>query len=141
MLWVWRQMSFIVKFCVKNKQTLTNKYFIARVDFGIMFLKNVVLHEIYSKKSVTEYFWHVSVPHCFGYWHNYIFVHVQGQSNEVQRRAKSIRSLIFYYIFHVKPHFLKTLFQSRLLFDFDDFTEINKDTDYQRFNSLTSNIT
>ena len=38
-----------------------------------------------------------------------------------QRRAKSIRSLIFYYIFHIKPHFLKTLFQSRLLFDFDDF--------------------
>ena len=27
-----------------------------------MFLKNVVLREIYSKKSVTEYFWHVSVP-------------------------------------------------------------------------------
>jgi hypothetical protein len=39
----------------------------------------------------------------------------------IQRCAKSIRSLIFYYIFHVKPHFLKTLFQSRLLFDFDDF--------------------
>ena len=38
-----------------------------------------------------------------------------------QRRAKSIRSLIFYYIFHIKPHFLKTLFQSRLFFDFDDF--------------------
>ena len=30
-------------------------------------------------------------------------------------------TVIFYYIFHVKPHFLKTLFQSRLLFDFDDF--------------------
>ena len=29
--------------------------------------------------------------------------------------------MIFYYIFHIKPHFLKTLFQSRLLFDFDDF--------------------
>jgi hypothetical protein len=28
---------------------------------------------------------------------------------------------INYYIFHVKPHFLKTLFQSRLMFDFDDF--------------------
>ena len=60
------------------------------------------------------------------YNHTYL-VHVQkcsyvsNQSNEVQRRAKSIRSLIFYYIFHVKPHFLKTLFQSRLLFDFDDF--------------------
>ena len=36
------------------------------VDFGIMFLKNVVLHEIYSKKSVTEYFWHVSVSSFFG---------------------------------------------------------------------------
>ena len=30
-------------------------------------------------------------------------------------------TVIFYYIFHIKPHFLKTLFQSRLLFDFDDF--------------------
>jgi len=30
-------------------------------------------------------------------------------------------TVIFYYIFHVKPHFLKTLFQSRLLFNFDDF--------------------
>ena len=40
----------------KNHQNRT------RVDFGIMFLKNVVLHEIYSKKiTVTEYFWHVSV--------------------------------------------------------------------------------
>ena len=28
---------------------------------------------------------------------------------------------IFYYIFHIKQHFVKTLFQSRLLFDFDDF--------------------
>ena len=37
--------------------------------------------------------------------------------------------MIFYYIFNVKPHFLKTLFQSRLLFDFDDLlptkTELN----------------
>jgi hypothetical protein len=42
--------------------------------------------------------------------------------------AKSIRSLwFFYYIFHIKPHFLKTLFQSRLLFDFDDlFTNKNR---------------
>ena len=30
-------------------------------------------------------------------------------------------TVIFYYIFHVKPHFWKTLFQSRLLFDFVDF--------------------
>ena len=29
-------------------------------------------------------------------------------------------TVIFYYIFHIKPHFLKTLFPSRLLFDFDD---------------------
>ena len=40
----------------------------------------------------------------------------------VQRRAKSILSLsFFYYIFHVKPNFLKTLFQIRLLFNFDEF--------------------
>ena len=30
-------------------------------------------------------------------------------------------TVIFYYIFHIKPHLFKTLLQSRLLFDFDDF--------------------
>jgi hypothetical protein len=39
----------------KNHQNRT------RIDFGIMFLKNVVLYEIYSKKAVTEYFLYVSV--------------------------------------------------------------------------------
>ena len=39
----------------KNHQNRT------RVDFGIMFLKNLVLYELYSKKVVTEYFLHVSV--------------------------------------------------------------------------------
>ena len=33
--------------------------------------------------------------------------------------------VIFYHIFHIKPHFLKTLFPGRLLFDVDDFF-INK---------------
>ena len=28
--------------------------------------------------------------------------------------------MIFYYIFHIKPQFLKTLFQSQFLFDFDE---------------------
>ena len=45
----------------------------------------------------------------------------------LQRRAKSIRSLIFYYIFHIKPQFFKTLFQSQFLFDFDEiFTNIKQ---------------
>ena len=30
-------------------------------------------------------------------------------------------TVIFYYIFHIKPQFLETLFQSQFLFDFDDF--------------------
>ena len=35
--------------------------------------------------------------------------------------------MIFYYIFHVKPQFLKTLFQSQFLFDFDEiFTNRSK---------------
>ena len=29
-------------------------------------------------------------------------------------------TVIFYYIFHIKPQFLKTLFQSQYLFDFDE---------------------
>ena len=28
--------------------------------------------------------------------------------------------MIFYYIFHIKPQFFKTLFQSQFLFDFDE---------------------
>jgi hypothetical protein len=45
-----------------------------RVDFVIMFYKNVVLYEIYSKILVTEYFLQVSV----------------GQN-------------LFFFIFHIKP--------------------------------------
>ena len=30
-------------------------------------------------------------------------------------------TVIFYYIFHIKPQFLKALFQSQFLFDFDEF--------------------
>jgi hypothetical protein len=29
-------------------------------------------------------------------------------------------TVIFYYIFHIKPHLFKTLFQSQFLFDFDE---------------------
>ena len=29
-------------------------------------------------------------------------------------------TVMFYYIFHIKPQFLKTLFQSQFLFDFDE---------------------
>ena len=29
-------------------------------------------------------------------------------------------TVIFYYIFHIKPQFLETLFQSQFLFDFDE---------------------
>ena len=42
------------KFMLKLQcKTTFNSVFVGkkRVDFGIMFLKNVVLHEIYSKKS------------------------------------------------------------------------------------------
>ena len=33
---------------------------------------------------------------------------------------KYLDKMIFYYIFHIKPQFLKTLFQSQFLFDFDE---------------------
>jgi hypothetical protein len=36
-----------------------------------MILKNVVLHEIYSKKSVTEYVWHVSVDYNMAFFISY----------------------------------------------------------------------
>jgi hypothetical protein len=45
--------------------------------------------------------------------------------------SKVFGQMIFYYIFHIKPQFLKTLFQSQFLFDFDEiFT--NRSYDYQR---------
>jgi hypothetical protein len=34
-------------------------------------------------------------------------------------------TVIFYYVFHIKPHFFKTLFQSQFLFYFEEFC-INK---------------
>jgi len=40
------------------------------------------------------------------------------QQFRVQRRAKNIWSLIFYYIFHIKPYFFKTLILSQFFFDF-----------------------
>ena len=49
-------------------------------------------------------------------------------------------TVIFYYIFHVKTHFLKTLFQSRLLFDFDDFftnkNRIKCSFERQKYNTM-----
>ena len=40
------------KFMLKLQcKTTFNSAFVGKKDFGIMFLKNVVLHEIYSKKS------------------------------------------------------------------------------------------
>ena len=49
---------------------------------------------------------------------------INGLSNKTKRCTctytisgqKYSNKMIFYYIFHVKPHFLKTLLQSRLLF-------------------------
>ena len=29
-------------------------------------------------------------------------------------------TVIFYYVFHIKPHYFKTLFQSQFLLDFDE---------------------
>jgi hypothetical protein len=48
-------------------------------------------------------------------------------------------TVIFYYIFHEKPHFLKTLFQSRLLFDFDDFFTFLFDFD-EMFTNRSKNV-
>jgi hypothetical protein len=44
-------LASVVKKVIKIEQELTE----------IIFSKIVVLYEIYSKKLVTEYFWHVSV--------------------------------------------------------------------------------
>jgi hypothetical protein len=55
-------------------KTTFNSVFVGKketiIDFEKMLWKIVVLYEIYSKKSVTEYFWHVSV------YHNYILYNV-----------------------------------------------------------------
>jgi hypothetical protein len=36
-------------------------------------------------------------------------------------QSKKVFTVIFYYIFDIKPHFFKTLFQGEFLFDFDKF--------------------
>jgi hypothetical protein len=54
-------------------------------------------------------------------------------------------TVIFYSIFHIKPQFFKTLFQSQLLFDFDDIFEahiwnihdLNTNLDYLSSNVLS----
>jgi hypothetical protein len=73
-----------------------------------MFLNSVVLYEIYSKKLVTKYFLHVSVATDMIFIKSHLFI------------FSPLIICSFYYIFHIKPHYLKTLFQSRLLFNFDD---------------------
>ena len=48
-------------------------------------------------------------------------------SHDLTIRAKIMMSLKFftiYIVFHIKPHFFKTLFQSQFLFDFDDIFTI-----------------
>jgi hypothetical protein len=55
------------------------------------------------------------------------FLSENGWLNQVlhtETCKKYLVTVSFYYIFYIKPHFLKTLFQSRLLFDFDDFVSI-----------------
>ena len=48
-------------------------------------------------------------------------------------------TVIFYYIFHIKPQFFKTLFQSQFSFDFDEiFT--NRNENVRSFLWLFSNI-
>ena len=41
-------------------------------------------------------------------------------------------TVMFYYIFHIKPHFFKTLFPSQFLFDFDEIF-INKSENVSSF--------
>jgi hypothetical protein len=74
-------MSFIVKSCVKNKQT--NKYFTVNQDARRIEKSSLIcLHQFTAK--VYNHTYLVHVQKCS---------YVSNQSNEVQRRAKSIRSL------------------------------------------------
>jgi hypothetical protein len=74
----------------KNHQNRT------RVDFVIMFYKNVVLYEIYSKILVTEYLLHVSV-------------------GSIERKLNRYKLFRVSAVFEIGENF------SELLFDFDDF--------------------
>ena len=46
------------------------------------------------------------------WWYNKCVLYITCQKYSV--------TVIFYYIFHIKPQFLKILFQSQFLFDFDE---------------------
>jgi hypothetical protein len=48
-----------------------------------------------------------------------LLIKTDTENHHNTERAKSIRSLYFY-IFHIKPYFFKTLFQSQFLFDIDE---------------------
>ena len=88
------------------------KWYVFRDNLHPNYYTNVCLPVIY----VIEL-----IPHLYLTWSTHCRCTVSDQ--------KYSDKMIFYYIFHVKPHFLKTLFQSRFLFDFDDFlptkTELN----------------
>jgi hypothetical protein len=47
------------------------------------------------------------------------FIHKLNFERQIYNTKYSV-TVIFYYIFHIKPQFFKTLFQSQFLFDFDE---------------------
>jgi hypothetical protein len=93
----------------KNHQNRT------RVDFGIMFLKHVVLYEILFHLFFLNLFWIIRV---------YVGS-VNGQ--KVTKLLGQKVTIYIFTIFHIKSQFFKALFQSQFLFDFDDiFTNRNE---------------
>jgi hypothetical protein len=52
--------------------------------------------------------------------HIYMIKYFYMKSIGTETCQKYSVTVIFYYIFHIKPQFLKTLFQSQFLFDFDE---------------------
>ena len=53
-------------------------------------------------------------------WSKHNFISLNRKLSCTETCQKYSVTVIFYYIFHIKPQFLKTLFQSQFLFDFDE---------------------
>ena len=64
----------------------------------------------------------IKIDNELPHYRNISKIHIAKLQKEATETCKKyLVTVIFYYIFHIKPHFLKTLFQSQFLFDFDDF--------------------
>ena len=83
------------------------------------YLLHVSVHEIETNEGDNLFTLRqekIKLNKCNGYYYYFLILPLQC----TETCQKYPVTVIFYYIFHIKPQFLKTLFQSQFLFDFDE---------------------